>query len=123
MEGRFHWSLLFLYKTSLLPVSVEYLRWQHPVQEEFRFLLLLHEFRRSLFHNLLQIIGILLQLLQHRVQDVDFPGGGGWEATRSVKGNPYNRRFGGFKTEIRLFRDISKYIPKHAVLFSISLVL
>ena len=50
-----------------------YSLWKHLLQEHIGFLLLFHQFTSSLLDNTLQIIGILLQFVQHVINDVQFP--------------------------------------------------
>jgi len=43
------------------------------MKQHVRFLFLINQFRSSLFNNVLQVISVLLQLLQHAVHYVKLP--------------------------------------------------
>ena len=49
------------------------IRRQHAVEKEISFAFLVQQFGRSLIHDSLEVVGVLLQLLQHVVDYVELP--------------------------------------------------
>jgi len=51
----------------------ESILWQHAIQQHVRFHFFLHQFRSSVLNNVLQIVGVLLQLMYHAPHHVKLP--------------------------------------------------